>query len=64
MEEIEQALRRNEQKRTKKLEKTDHEIQNDFQNDMFYFIAVDTSGGALYGVIWEEIGLEPYEELD
>ena len=33
------------------------------QNDDFFFIAGYTSGGAPYGVTWEEIGLEPWEEL-
>jgi hypothetical protein len=28
---------------------------------MFFFIAGYTSGGAPYGVTWEEMGLEPYE---
>lgn len=33
------------------------------QNDDFFFIAGYTSGGAPYGVTWEEMGLEPWEEL-
>ena len=33
------------------------------QNDNFFFIAGYTSGGAPYGVTWEEMGLEPWEEL-
>ena len=31
-------------------------------NDTFYYIAGYTSGGAPYGVTWDEMGLEPYEE--
>jgi Na+-translocating ferredoxin:NAD+ oxidoreductase RnfG subunit len=30
-------------------------------DDRFYFIAGYTSGGAPYGVTWEQMGLEPYE---
>jgi len=35
---------------------------NDEQDDRFYYIAGYTSGGAPYGVTWEEMGLEPYED--
>ena len=37
---------------------------NEFQDDNFFFIAGYTSGGAPYGVTWEKMGLEPWEELD
>ena len=40
----------------------DPEIMN--QDERFFYIAGDTSGGVPYGVTWEEIGLEPWEELD
>ncbi len=30
-------------------------------DDRFFFIAGYTSGGAPYGVTWEEMGLSPYE---
>lgn len=33
------------------------------QDDRFFYIAGYTSGGAPYGVTWEEMGLEPWEEL-
>jgi hypothetical protein len=33
-------------------------------DDRFFYIAGYTSGGAPYGVTWEEMGLEPYELLD
>lgn len=33
------------------------------QNDRFFFIAGYTSGGAPYGVTWEEMGMEPWEDL-
>ena len=32
------------------------------QDDRFYYIAGYTSGGAPYGVTWEEMGLSPYTE--
>lgn len=31
------------------------------QNDRFFYIAGHTSGGAPYGVTWEEMGLSPWE---
>ncbi len=31
-------------------------------NDQFFFIAGYTSGGAPYGVAWEDMGLSPWEE--
>lgn len=35
------------------------------QDDTFYYIAGYTSGGAPYGVTWEEMGLEPgMEDID
>ena len=34
------------------------------QDDTFFFIAGHTSGGAAYGVTWEETGLEPWEGLE
>lgn len=53
-----------EQLRIKREEKAQEERQGyDFQNDMFYFIAGYTSGGAPYGVTWEEMGLEPYGNI-
>ncbi len=32
------------------------------QDDRFYYIAGYTSGGAPYGVTWEEMGMSPYME--
>ena len=32
------------------------------QDETFYYIAGYTSGGAPYGVTWEEMGLEPFED--
>ena len=34
----------------------------DWRDDRFYYIAGHTSGGAPYGVTWEEMGMEPYED--
>lgn len=34
------------------------------QDDQFFFIAGYTSGGAPYGVTWEQMGLNPGEELE
>ena len=33
------------------------------QDDRFFFIAGYTSGGAPYGVTWEEMEMEPWEDL-
>lgn len=40
------------------------EFEDDWQDNDFYFIAGYTSGGAPYGMTWEEMGLEPWQELD
>ena len=50
-----------EQKRKKKEDGQCSGEYNDWQNDRFYFIAGYTSGGAPYGITWEEMGLEPWE---
>lgn len=34
------------------------------QDDTFFFIAGYTSGGAPYGVTWEEMGLDPWEKIE
>ncbi len=34
------------------------------QDDHFFYIAGYTSGGAPYGVTWEEMGLSPWESID
>jgi len=44
--------------------KKNPEPLNPDQDDRFYYIAGYTSGGAPYGVTWEEMGLEPYENPD
>jgi len=50
-----------EQLRRKKEEKQLAEEYNEWQDDRFYYIAGYTSGGAPYGVTWEEMGLRPFE---
>lgn len=37
---------------------------NDFQDDNFFYIAGYTSGGAPYGVTWEEMGMNLYDDVD
>lgn len=59
-----QKLSKKKKRRKQRIQKQQQEIFNDFQNDRFYFIAGYTSGGAPYGVTWEEMGLSPYEECD
>ena len=34
------------------------------QDDRFFFIAGYTSGGAPYGITWEEMGLKPWDDLE
>ena len=51
-------------KRKPKRKKTENNFSQPEQDDRFFFIAGYTSGGAPYGVTWEEMGLEPWEELE
>ena len=37
------------------------EQNNGWQDDSFYYIAGHTSGGAAYGITWEEMGLKPWD---
>lgn len=41
-----------------------HDLETMDQDERFFYIAGYTSGGVPYGVTWEEMGLEPWEELD
>ena len=50
-------------------EKEEKELQDFYDrfpdsNDEFFFIAGYTSGGAPYGVTWEQMGLSPWEKPD
>lgn len=60
-----QAMQKAKKEKRKRLrgQKNNPEINNE-QDDVFYYIAGYTSGGAPYGVTWEEMGLEPYEEME
>ena len=61
------ALKKAQRKAKKKKLKKQQEQANalpDWQDDRFFFIAGYTSGGAPYGVTWEEMGLEPWETLE
>ena len=49
--------------RKRKKKKREPAATESWQDDRFFFIAGYTSGGAPYGVTWEEMGLEPCEEL-
>lgn len=61
------AVKRNEEarlaERRRKREQKMYEqmlADNDFADDTFAFIAGRTSGGAPYGLTWEEVGIDPY----
>ena len=61
------AIKRARRRRKKKKLKEQQERLNalpDWQVDHFCFIAGYTSGGAPYGVTWEEMGLDPWEKLE
>ena len=49
--------------RKRKKKKREPAATESWQDDRFFFIAGYTSGGAPYGVTWEKMGLEPWEEL-
>ena len=51
-------------KRKPKKKKKEETFSLPEQDDRFFFIAGYTSGGAPYGVTWEEMGLEPWEEFE
>jgi hypothetical protein len=66
---VDRALRaeeiRIEQKWMQKTGKSGDDFFSDFQDDRFAFIAGYTSGGAPYGITWEEsegMGFRPYED--
>jgi len=57
---------RREQLAEKKREREEQEwiAKHADQRDQFFYIAGYTSGGTPYGVTWDEMGLEPWEELE
>ncbi len=48
-------------KKKKKRHQRQKEALHMDQDDSFYFIAGYTSGGAPYGVTWEDMGMLPWE---
>ena len=56
-----QELRR--KRKARKATQTSDSFNPD-QDDRFFFIAGYTSGGAPYGVTWEEMGMNPEDDLE
>ena len=53
------------QRRAKRQAMKNHAVENNTcQDDTFFYIVGYTSGGAPYGVTWEEMGLEPWQVLE
>lgn len=53
------------QRRAKRQAMKNHAVENNTcQDDTFFYIAGYTSGGAPYGVTWEEMGLKPWQALE
>ena len=51
-------------KKKRKMRKQESEFIREDQDDRFFYIAGYTSGGAPYGLTWEEMGMKPYEDMD
>ena len=58
------AKQKKQQRRAKKKVKVIQTSGEVYQDDRFSFIAGYTSGGAPYGVTWEEMGMKPWEDLE
>lgn len=58
------ALKRAARKRKKQKLALERQTALPEQDDRFFFIAGYTSGGAPYGVTWEEMGMEPWQSMD
>ena len=58
------AKQKKQQRRAKKKVKVSQTSGEVYQDDRFSFIAGYTSGGAPYGVTWEEMGLKPWEDQE
>ena len=58
------AKQKKQQRRAKKKVKVIQTSGEVYQDDRFSFIAGYTSGGAPYGVTWEEMGLKPWEDQE
>ena len=62
-----QRIRAERKVRTKRILKRPHKEPDSplrEQDDTFFFIAGYTSGGAPYGVTWEQMELEPWEKIE
>ena len=59
------AKQKKQQMRAKRKKETRDNLAKEeiLQDDRFFFIAGYTSGGAPYGVTWEKMGLQPWEDL-
>ena len=55
-------LKKHEERQMKKKKRNHQEMEAIEQDEYFYYIAGYTSGGAAYGITWEEMGLEPFED--
>ena len=60
------AKQKKQQRRAKRKKEARDNLTKEeiLQDDRFFFIAGYTSGGAPYGVTWEEMGLKPWEDLE
>ena len=60
------AKQKKQQRRAKRKKETRDNLAKEeiLQDDRFFFIAGYISGGAPYGVTWEEMGLKPWEDLE
>ena len=60
------AKQKKQQMRTKLKKETRDNLAKEeiLQDDRFFFIAGYTSGGAPYGITWEEMGLKPWDDLE
>ena len=60
------AKQKKKQRRARRKKETRDNLAKEeiLQDDRFFFIAGHTSGGAPYGVTWEEMGLKPWEDLE
>ena len=60
------AKQKKQQRRARRKQETRDNLAKEeiLQDDRFFVIAGYTSGGAPYGVTWEEMGLKPWEDLE
>ena len=63
---IQNAKQKKQQRRARRKQETRDNLAKEeiLQDDRFFVIAGYTSGGAPYGVTWEEMGLKPWEDLE